>query len=53
MALSLLSQCKAIECKIAAQSVIVTNRVDEEIRSVIDAIGYSIPSEVFENTTKV
>lgn len=52
-ALSLLSQFKAIECKVAGQSVTVTNRVDEEIRSIIDAIGFSIPSQAFESTNKV
>jgi len=50
-ALSLLAQFKAIECKVAGQSV--TNRVDEEIRSIMDAIGFPIPSQTFENTNKV
>ncbi len=52
-ALSQPSQFKATECKVAGQSVTVTNRVDEEIRSIMDAIGFSILTQAFENRNKV
>jgi len=52
-ALSLLSRFKAIECKVAGRSVTVTNRVDEKIRLIMDAIDFSISSQAFENANKV
>jgi transposase len=51
-ALSLLARFKAIECKVAGHPVTVTNRIDQEIGSIMEAVGVSFPSQVIGNRTE-
>jgi hypothetical protein len=42
----------ALECKVAGQAVTVANRVDEEIRPILVALGVTPPTKILENTGK-
>jgi transposase len=48
-ALSLLSQLKAIECHLNGQTITMTNRVNEEIRKLFDALGVPNPQKIIQN----
>ena len=48
-ALSLLSQLKTIECRLNGRSVQVTNRINEEIKLILEALGVPQPQKVLEN----
>ena len=48
-ALSLLSQLKAIECHLNGQTITMTNRVNEEIHKLFDALGVPSPQKIIQN----
>ncbi len=48
-ALSLLSQLKAIECRLNGQTITMTNRVDEEINKILSALGVARPEKIMQN----
>jgi transposase len=48
-ALSLLSQLKAIECRLNGQAITMTNRVDEEINKLLSALGVPRPEKIMQN----
>ena len=48
-ALSLLSQLKAIECRLNGQPITMTNRVHEEINKILSALGVPRPQKIMQN----
>jgi len=48
-ALFLLSQLKSIECKANGRSLVVTNRIDPEIESLLEALGVRKPEKILNN----
>jgi transposase len=48
-ALSLLSQLKAIECRLDGQVLLMTNRIDEEIAKIFAALGMAQPEKIIRN----
>jgi hypothetical protein len=48
-ALSLLSQLNVIECRLAGQALLMTNRIDEEITEIFAALGMAQPEKIIQN----
>lgn len=47
-ALGLLSRLKAIECTVAAKTMLVTNRVNKEITAILETLGVAPVSKILE-----
>jgi transposase len=47
-ALSLLSQLKAIECHLNGQTITMTNRVNDQIHQIFDALGVPRPPKILQ-----
>jgi hypothetical protein len=46
--LSLLSQLKAIECHLNGQTIAMTNRVNDQIHQIFDALGVPRPQKILQ-----